>query len=444
MSRLAYLADWKTRLVFWGGALIVGLCAASFTNVCNWALTWHAHLIAHWPLLGLVITPLGLALIAYLTINIFPGSQGSGIPQAIAALSVTEEKDRGKLLSMRIAIGKLFLTVLGLLCGASIGREGPTVHVGASLMDALGRWSRVPYQAMQRGLVLAGSAAGIAAAFNTPIAGIVFAIEELSRSFEERTTGTLLTAVVIAGVVSTAILGNYIYFGRTVVHLPAAANWVAVPLCGIVGGLLGGTFSRLILSLSRRIMPLAKARPIAMAFGLGCAVALIGWLSHGTSYGTGYQEARDLLMSEQPPQQLMFPIYKLLATVLSYLTGMPGGIFSPSLSTGAGVGADLALLLPSVPVAAMIILGMAGYFTGVTQAPMTGAVIVMEMVDDHALILPILATAFIAAGASKLVCSKPIYQAMSETFLPPPRPKTSAAEESTAGTAGPAARQSAP
>ncbi|HWU68888.1 MAG TPA: chloride channel protein [Stenotrophobium sp.] len=429
MSRLAYLAGWQTRLVFWGGALIVGLCAASFTNACNWALAWHAQLIAHWPILGLLVTPLGLTLIAFLTIRVFPGSQGSGIPQAIAALSVTEEKDRGKLLSIRIAVGKLCLTILGLLCGASIGREGPTVHVGAAIMDAFGRWSQVPYQAMQRGLVLAGSAAGIAAAFNTPIAGIVFAIEELSRSFEERTTGTLLTAVVIAGVVSTAILGNYIYFGRAMVHLPAAASWIAVPLCGIVGGLLGGTFSRLILSLSQRILPFARERPIAMAFGLGCAVALIGWLSSGTSYGTGYQEARDLLMAQQPPQQLLFPIYKLLATVLSYLTGVPGGIFSPSLSTGAGVGADLALLLPSVPMAAMIILGMAGYFTGVTQAPMTGAVIVMEMVDDHALILPILATVFIAAGASKLVCSKPIYQAMSESFLPPPKPKTPATEE---------------
>ncbi|MGH8461642.1 MAG: chloride channel protein [Stenotrophobium sp.] len=433
MSRLAYLADWQTRLVFWGGALIVGLCAASFTNVCNWALERHVVLIGHWPLLGLMLTPFGLALIAYLTRKVFPGSQGSGIPQAIAALNVTEEQERGKLLSMRIAIGKLLLTILGLLCGASIGREGPTVHVGASIMDALGRWSRVPYQSMQRGLVLAGGAAGIAAAFNTPIAGIVFAVEELSRSFEERTTGTLLTAVVIAGVVSTAILGNYIYFGRTVVHLPAAASWVAVPLCGIVGGLLGGVFSRLIISMGRRILPIAKERPVMLAFGLGCGVAIIGWLSNGSSYGTGYQEARDLLTSGQPHLQLMFPIYKLLATVLSYLTGVPGGIFSPSLSTGAGLGADLGLLLPNVPMAAMIILGMAGYFTGVTQAPMTGAVIVMEMVDDHALILPILATAFIAAGASKLVCSKPIYQALSDSFLPPAKaPATAAVATATA------------
>ncbi|MGH8506516.1 MAG: chloride channel protein [Stenotrophobium sp.] len=434
MSRLEYLAGWQTRLVFWGGALIVGLCAAGFTTACNWALSRHAQLIAHWPVLGLFVTPVGLALIAYLTIRAFPGSQGSGIPQAIAALNVTDEKDRGRLLSMRIAAGKLCLTILGLLCGASIGREGPTVHVGAAIMDALGRWSRVPYQAMQRGLVLAGSAAGIAAAFNTPIAGIVFAIEELSRSFEERTTGTLLTAVVIAGVVSTAILGDYIYFGRAMVHLPTATDWIAVPLCGIVGGLLGGIFSRLILSLSRRILPLAKGRPIAMAFGLGCAVALIGWLSNGSSYGTGYQQARDLLMAGQPPHQLMFPIYKLLATVLSYLTGVPGGIFSPSLSTGAGVGADLALLLPSVPMAAMIILGMAGYFTGVTQAPMTGAVIVMEMVDDHALILPILATVFIAAGASKLVCGKPVYQALAENFLPASKPPAARAETADAGT----------
>ncbi|MGH8459981.1 MAG: chloride channel protein [Stenotrophobium sp.] len=428
MSRLAYLAGWQSRLVFWGGALLVGLSAVVFIKACAWALAVHTSLITHWPLLGLAVTPFGLALLAFLTRKVFSGSQGSGIPQVIASLDIADEKDRGALLSLRIAFAKILLTILGMLAGASIGREGPMVHIGASLMDAMGRWSRVPFQAMQRALILAGGAAGIAAVFNTPIAGIVFAVEELARSFEERTTGTLLTAVVIAGVVSTALLGNYIYFGKAVVHLPSASSWLAVPLCGIAGGLLGGLFSRLLISFGQHLLPLSKEHPVALAFGLGCIIAMIGLLSHGSTYGTGYQEARDLLMTGHAPQ-LLFPIYKLLATLLSYLTGIPGGIFSPSISTGAGLGADLGLLLPQVPMAAMIILGMVGYFTGVTQSPMTGAVIVMEMVDDHGLILPILATAFIAAGASKLVCSKAIYQALAETFLPTIKPAQPAAEQ---------------
>ncbi len=118
----------------------------------------------------------------------------------------------------------------------------------------------------------------------------------------------------------------------------------------------------------------------------------------------------------------MFPVLKWLATLASYLTGVPGGIFSPSLATGAGLGADLAPLLPKVPLATMIVLGMAGYFTGVTQSPLTGAVIVMEMVNDHALILPLLATAFLAMGVSRVLCDQPLYQALTAPFLAKPEP----------------------
>ena len=119
----------------------------------------------------------------------------------------------------------------------------------------------------------------------------------------------------------------------------------------------------------------------------------------------------------------MFPAYKWLATLSSYLTGVPGGIFSPALATGAGLGADLARLVPQAPPEAMVVLGMAGYFTGVTQSPLTGAVIVMEMVDDHALILPMLATSFLALALSRLVCKQQIYRALSLPFLNPPPPR---------------------
>ena len=118
------------------------------------------------------------------------------------------------MLSARIAVGKILLTLLGLASGASIGREGPTVQVGASIMYALGRLLRLPRLELQRALVLAGGAAGIAAAFNTPLAGVVFAIEELSHSFEARTSGTVLTAVVIAGITTLALVGNYTVFRR--------------------------------------------------------------------------------------------------------------------------------------------------------------------------------------------------------------------------------------
>ena len=192
-------------------------------------------------------------------------------------------------------------------------------------------------------------------------------------------------------------------------------------MCGLAGGLAGGGFSRVLIDASRRIAPLAAQRPFALAFILGTVIAGFGIVSHGGTYGTGYEQARGLLTGASDPG-FFFPVLKWLATLASYLTGMPGGIFSPSLATGGGLGADLAPLVPQAPLATMVVLGMAGYFTGVTQSPLTGAVIVMEMVDDHALILPMLATAFLALGVSRLICKTPIYRALAASFMPPPPP----------------------
>lgn len=145
---------------------------------------------------------------------------------------------------------------------------------------------------------------------------------------------------------------------------------------------------------------------------------MLGVISHGSTCGTGYDQARGLLTAASAPE-FGFPLFKWLATLASYLTGAPGGIFSPSLATGGGLGADLAPLQPQAPLQTMVVLGMAGYFTGVTQSPLTGAVIVMEMVDDHALILPMLATTFVALGVSRLVCKTPVYRALAAYYVPP-------------------------
>lgn len=424
---------WRSRLIFWSGAVAVGAVAVLFAELTDWAIARHAQLMAQFPWTTWILAPLGLASVTWATQRWFPGARGSGIPQAIASLNTADEDVRRRLLSLRVAAAKIVMTTLALLSGASIGREGPTVHIGAAIMNALDRFTDAPHKIMQRSLILAGSAAGVSAAFNTPIAGIVFAIEEMARSFEEKTTGTLLTTVVIAGVVSTALLGNYTYFGKASAHLPYLRDWWAVLVCGLLGGLLGGAFSALLLGAGRRLAPVLGAHPFRTALLLGLAVAAIGWISGGETYGTGYTQARAVLMGEASADPL-YPFYKLAATLASYLTGVPGGIFSPALSTGAGLGADLAPLFPDVLPSAVIILGMVAYFTGVTQAPMTGAVIVMEMVDDHALILPILATAFFAALASRLFCKQPIYVALASGFLPPPPAEASTEPPTTANT----------
>jgi len=258
-----------------------------------------------------------------------------GFPQIIAALSVTAADARDRLLSLRIAVGKLVLTVAGLGCGASAGREGPTVQIGASIMHSLGRLVRFPAAELDRGLILAGGAAGVAAAFNTPLAGIVFAIEEVSRSFEEKTSGTILTTVILAGVTSVALVGNYTYFGSTHAALVDPKMWLAVPICGVVGGLAGGLFARAMLSW-REILPAPARRlcsdsPVRFAFFCGLIVAALGWVSSGATFGTGYSEARALIQQESIPGY-WFAFEKACATLVSYMSGIPAGIFAPSLS----------------------------------------------------------------------------------------------------------------
>jgi len=146
--RILSRGTWKTRLVFWSGAILVGLTAAFFAEAADYANIVFEKILSISPYITLALTPLGLMLASWLTTKFFPGSGGSGIPQTIAALNIPRSKHRNSLLSIRIAIGKIILTVLGLGCGASIGREGPSVHIGASIMYVIGRYAR---RAAQRG-----------------------------------------------------------------------------------------------------------------------------------------------------------------------------------------------------------------------------------------------------------------------------------------------------
>lgn len=405
----------QRQLVFLLGGVVTGAAAVALALLGDEAQAAFRVLLQRSRYFSLVVTPLGFAIIAYLTRRAFPNSQGSGIPQAIGARHLIDQRARGTLVSIRIAIGKILLTLFGLLCGASIGREGPTVQVGASIMFAAGRFS----PRRQPGLILAGASAGVAAAFNTPLAGIVFGIEEMSRAFEEKTSALLIVAIVAAGLTSLALLGDYTYFGTTSVRL-GPAGWLAVPVCGVVGGLLGGLFSRVLIEFGRGLPGIGgrtiKRHPIIFATLCGFGVALCGLASHDTIYGTGYAQVRPLLdRGAAFPQS--FGALKLTATALASISGIPGGIFSPSLAVGAGIGFNLSALFPSTPVAALVLLGMVSYFAGVVQAPITLFVIVTEMTNDHSMVVPLMAAAFIGRAASRLICREGVYHALSKNFL---------------------------
>lgn len=420
--RLLSMNKWKVRVIFWGSAISIGIAAALFALGSYSADNFYLQLHKNHPLFSYLLPPLGLALIAWLTRNFFKGTEGSGIPQAIAALSMSNDTLRSQVLSLKVAFGKIILTIMGLFSGASIGREGPTVHVGASIMYSLRHYlPSLRSHGMSRALILAGGAAGISAAFNTPLAGVIFAIEEMSRSFEERSSGTLLLAVILSGITALMILGEYSYFGRTDAALPLSTTWIAILVCGVLGGFFGGLFSTMLIQGTRRIAHFVLHYPVRVAFSCGLILSLLGFLSDGATFGTGYHEAKNLVTGGEAVSG--FAVYKLLATVASYLSGIPGGIFAPSLSIGAGMGAEIAKFFSDVPLAPIVMLGMVGYFTGVVQTPITAFVIVMEMTNNSAMLMPLMVTALIAKAVSHLVCPQPIYEALAQAYLQKTTPK---------------------
>ncbi|HTZ78516.1 MAG TPA: chloride channel protein [Stellaceae bacterium] len=418
---------WRRRAIFVLGGVAVGAASVAFAKLADFAQLEFQRLLLASPsarYAPMVVMPLAFAALVLITNKVFPNSQGSGIPQAIAARRLTDQAARGRLVSARIAVGKVLVTLLGLLCGASVGREGPSVQVGASIMFLVGRLS----PSKQPGLILAGAAAGVAAAFNTPLAGIVFGIEEMSRSFEIRASGLIIGAVIAAGLTSLTLVGNYSYFGTTDAALQLGTDWLAVPVCGVVGGALGGLFSRILVEVARGLPGTLgrwiKQHPIPFAAICGGLTALTGLVSGSTTYGTGYEQVSGLLDgSHGMPQS--FGLLKLAATVFSSISGLPGGIFSPSLAVGGGLGANIATFFPHAPIGALILLGMVAYFTGVVQAPITAFVIVTEMTNNHALLVPLMLASVIAYSTSRLICPTGVYHALAENFLrPAPRGET--------------------
>ncbi|MEZ5692077.1 MAG: chloride channel protein [Rickettsiales bacterium] len=407
---------WRRRLVFWFGAITVGIISSYFALAVDETNKIFEQWIKPNPLLTLIISPLIFALCAWLT-SFVPTVRGSGIPQVIAARVLRDPKNRERLLGIHIAFIKIFLTLLGLLAGASIGREGPTVQVGASIMLLCATIGGI---SAQRGVVLAGAAAGVAAAFNTPLAGIVFAIEEMARAFEHRNSSIVLIAIVLSGGAAMSIMGNYDYFGYTDIYIPLNSSWLPILIIGGVGGICGGIFARLITNgegfLRNRFGKFGIKRPILFAAICGLTVAAIGIMSGGITYGTGYTLGHDLLHGKLEAEWWQMPA-KLLATTLSTISGIPGGIFSPSLSVGASLGAGIADWFPSIQTQGVIVLAMVAYFAGVTQAPITAFVIVLEITGNATDAVPLIAAGVIATAISRMISPTSLYHSLAKSFM---------------------------
>lgn len=407
------------------GAALVSLVSLGFAKLADWALEQNAHWTHQYPWLAWVLMPPALMLIAWFTRRYAPYTSGSGIPQVLASLSLPYGAQKNRLVAFWQTSLKIPLTFLGMLAGASIGREGPSVQVGAAVMSAWGNWCKkrnLAFKGLQENdLLAAGAAGGLAAAFNAPLAGVVFAIEELGRSVMLRWERQIFIGVLASGFILVAIDGNNPYFshfhGRELEqHM---FTWVLV--CGLVCGIGGGLFARLLSKGAAWVAPARwrgwiRQHPIGLAGLIGFMLAALGTLSGGLTYGTGYTEAAYALQggTEIMPGAALF---KWLATVLSYWAGIPGGIFTPALTVGAMIGVQLAQLTGFVSGSnVLVLLCMAAFLAAATQSPLTASVVMMEMTGSQSLLFWVLICALFASMVSRQFCPKPFYHFAAARF----------------------------
>jgi chloride channel protein, CIC family len=403
------------QITIWTAAALVGGAAALFARLIEKTQKSYFTLFEGHPYLVTIATPL-LFVAATLIVQRFgPEASGSGIPQVLEAIDNAHNSEivvppwRSPLVSIRTALVKIISSAVGILAGASIGREGPTVQIAATIFSSFGRLTRkiLPQVDFQTFLT-AGAAAGVAAAFNAPLAGITFAIEEITEGMLGHFREMIMLAVILSGIAAMAISGNYLYFGHPIV---ASSTYILVPetlIMGVLGGVTGGIFARLLAYPELVNLP---PQPWKRALYCGILCAAVGLLSRGATAGSGYEITRKFLESSSIDQwPLFFGFEKFFTTVLSYLSGMAGGIFSPCLTIGAGLGFSVAKICHFANFKVCALLGMVAFFSGVIQAPLTAVIIIMEMTDEHILIIPFMVAAFLARRTGQIFMPIPLYR----------------------------------
>ncbi|AVM59779.1 chloride channel protein [Haemophilus sp. oral taxon 036] len=399
------------------GATFVSLFSFGFAKLSDLGLELNAHWSSKYPIAVWFVLPLGMACLTWFTKKYTPYVGGSGIPQVIASINLPHSSYKTKLVEFRQTIWKIPLTFLAMLIGASVGREGPSVQVGAAVMLAWGNYCRkhnLAFKGLSTNELLAtGAAGGLAAAFNAPLAGVIFAIEELGRGVMLRWERRVLMGVLAAGFILVAIQGNSPYFPSYQGATSVSYLYLWLAICGVVCGILGGIFGRLLAKGLAGLSPekwrgWVRQHPIYIALLLGLVLAVLGSYTHGQTYGTGYEVVARALEGQAIEPEI--GILKLLATATTYWNGIAGGIFTPSLTTGAGIGAMLWDLSGGmVDQRFLVILCMAAFLAGGTQSPVTASVVVMEMTGAQPVLIWLLISSIIASIISRQFSPKPFY-----------------------------------
>ncbi|MBL7712209.1 MAG: chloride channel protein [Chitinophagaceae bacterium] len=410
-------------LPFWIGAFTTGLVAVCYASLFSWAEQATAYLYHQSPYLFFVLTPALFLLAWWLVQRYAPFAKGSGIPQVSAAIELANPRDKhlvNRLLSIRVACVKVLSSLVMVLGGGLIGREGPTIQISASIFkkinDLLPEW----YPKISRqNMIITGAAAGLASAFNTPLGGIVFAIEELTKTHFSYFKSALLTGVIIAGLTALNLLGPYLYLGYP--QLGTVPVWIVffVLIAAVLTGLAGSYTGQLILYILARKAAIRKRyKQVLYVLACGLFIAALGLIDH-RMFGSGKEIMTDALFSGHNSLEWYVPLLRILGSVVSFSTGAAGGIFAPSLSAGAGIGEVIAGMagLPHTAANLVVLCGMAGFLTGITRSPFTSSILVIEMTNSHTVIFYLMLTALTANLVAKLVSKHSFYDVLKVRYL---------------------------
>ncbi len=419
------LSYWKQKanrraLLFWAPPVCTGFAATLLAKTAGLGFSFFETMSARWWWWPFLALPLGGLALTWFLRRLGPGAEGSGIQQTIAAMKVVHAPERlPSLVSLRLALVKFIAVVGGLGSGFVLGLEGPTVQIGAGIFNSFRRFLPSDADLFRRRLIAVGGAAGIAAAFNAPLAGLMFAFEEMSLSTKGHTPARLALAVILSGLIAQPLFGWNSYFG----HIEPLSGGIPLrfvpPLAvlALSGGLLGGAFSWLVVRASTWLpSPVWRFRlshPYIYVLCSGLIVALCGLAV--PIFGSGMETTHAMLAEGTLPPWYYLPC-KFMGLLATYLTGLPGGIFAPSFSLGAGLGSWFAPLVGPHWQSEFIAVGMVAVLAGVTRAPLTAAFIMLEMTNGHSMTLPALGAAFCAAWMARFFRVR-FYHELAERIL---------------------------
>ncbi len=409
---------------FWIASLLTGLIAVFYSKIFLLAESTTSHLFKGTPWLLFIVTPICFLLAWWFVIRFDPYAKGSGIPQVMAAIEMANPKDNHKihkLLNLRIIWVKMLSSFSMILGGGLIGREGPTIQIAGSIFRKINQmlpdwWPKIS----KRNMIMTGAAAGLAAAFNTPLGGIVFAVEELTKTHISYFKTALFSAVIISGLTAQALFGPYLYLGYPGVNNLSFYIFLGVILVAVLSGLAGSITSRIMLWLmnwKKRF----KKRNQQMAYVLLCgiAVALLAFFTSPMLIGSGKQLMTSVLFTPEKYLPWYAPIVRMGGSIFSYSTGAAGGVFAPALTSGASIGSVLSgwMHLSDSDTNLLILSGMVGFLTGITRTPFTSAIIVLEMTDRHSLIFYLMLAGMLAGLVSALVDQHSFYDHLKMQYL---------------------------